>query len=162
MPIAENEITEDENRIRYLQEAHKRNIKEYSFGVEQGKLLHKNSTDVRWEIVGTSLSIFILLLSVISCSNLLCMYSFLTYFLPLTFKYINDPSEQPWHVIAFSIAIYVGAGLSFMVPAISFIVTIPDWVKAMFCWICFVLSFGQLGILVSLARLRHGEYNGVM
>lgn len=166
MPIAENETTvgentSGENRVRFLQEAHKRNISDYLFGVEQGKLLHKNFTDVRWEIVGTLLSIFILLLSVISCPNLMCMYSFLTYFLPLTFKYINDPSEQPWYVIAFSVAIYAGAGLSFVVPAISFITTIPDWVEKMFCWICFALSFGQLGILVSLARLRHAEYNGV-
>lgn len=164
MPITENETTvgenmSGENRIRYLQEAHKKNINDYSFGVEQGKLLHKNSTDVRWEIVGTLLSIFILLLSIISCPNLLCMYSFLTYFLPLTFKYINDPSEQPWYVIAFSFDIYIGVCLSFVVSAISFIATIPDWVKLTSCWVCFALSFGQLGILVSLARLRRAEYN---
>ena len=105
---------------------------------------------------------FILLLSIISCPNLLCMYSFLTYFLPLTFKYINDPSEQPWYVIAFSFDIYIGVCLSFVVPAISFIATIPDWVKLTSCWVCFALSFGQLGILVSLARLRRAEYNSVM
>ena len=167
LPITENETTvsenaSGENRVRYLQEAHKKNINDYLFGVEQGKLLHKNSTDVRWEIVGTLLSIFILLLSIISCPNLLCMYSFLTYFLPLAFKYINDPSEQPWYVITFSFAIYVGACLSFVIPAISFIATIPDWVELTFCWICFALSFGQLGILVSLARLRRAEYNSVM
>lgn len=164
LPITENETTVGENtsgknRVRYLQEAHKKNINDYLSGVEQGKLLHKNSTDVRWEIVGTLFSIFILLLSVISCPNLLCMYSFLTYFLPLTFKYINDPSEQPWYVIAFSFAIYGGASLSFVVPAISFIATIPDWVKLTSCWICFALSLGQLGILISLARLRRAEYN---
>ncbi len=165
MPTTEKEPTVGgnahvEDRIRYLQGIHKENINAYSLGVKQGKLLHKNSTGVRLEIVGTILSIFVLFLSVISCPNLLCMYSFLTYFLPLTFKYLNDSSEQPWYVVLCSYFMYIGATLSFAVPAMSFIATISDWVKRLFCWVCFALSFGQLGILITLAKLRRAEYNG--